>query len=183
MAAKERGRQHFVLAKLEQNILSDKAIPKLLERLNKYQAERDERSSSEIEALHLEAAKADREIANIVEAIAAGFSRTVMAAKLNELEDKKNELETRIAALGSSSGQKKISEEELRGLFGMFRGYIKERNVPEIKKFIGSYIEKVIVYKDHVEVVFFFCAGKDGAGQLRLVAKLSREQLNDGKVA
>jgi site-specific DNA recombinase len=65
----------------------------------------------------------------------------------------------------------------------MFRGYIKERNVPEIRKFIGSYIEKVIVYKDHVEVVFFFCVGKDGAGQLRFAAKLSRDRLNDGKVA
>ncbi|KAF6563859.1 hypothetical protein G9G64_25115, partial [Paenibacillus sp. EKM207P] len=26
--------------------------------------------------------------------------------------------------------------------------------LPEIKKFIGSYVEKVIVYKEHVEVIF-----------------------------
>ena len=35
----------------------------------------------------------------------------------------------------------------VRGLFKNFR------------KFIGSYVEKVIVYKDHVEVVFFFSCG------------------------
>ncbi|SDF34116.1 hypothetical protein [Sporolituus thermophilus] len=33
------------------------------------------------------------------------------------------------------------------------------KNILEVRKFIGNYIEKVIVYKDHVEVVFFFSCG------------------------
>lgn len=36
----------------------------------------------------------------------------------------------------------------------MFRGFVKERNMLECKKFIQNSVEKVIVYKDHVEVIF-----------------------------
>ena len=32
--------------------------------------------------------------------------------------------------------------------------YQMERNVPGFKKFIDDYIKEVIVYKDHVEVIF-----------------------------
>ena len=36
----------------------------------------------------------------------------------------------------------------------MFKGFIKDRNIPGCKKFIENYVDKAIVYKDHVEVIF-----------------------------
>jgi hypothetical protein len=33
---------------------------------------------------------------------------------------------------------------------------VGDQNIPEIKKFIGSYVEKVIVYKEYVEVILKF---------------------------
>lgn len=36
----------------------------------------------------------------------------------------------------------------------MFRDFVTQRNIPECKKFIQNYVDKVIVYKDHVEVTF-----------------------------
>ena len=39
-------------------------------------------------------------------------------------------------------------------MFSRFKEFVLERNIPECKKFIGDYIKEVIVYKDHVEVVF-----------------------------
>ncbi|KJR48481.1 hypothetical protein UF75_1147 [Desulfosporosinus sp. I2] len=36
----------------------------------------------------------------------------------------------------------------------MFKQFATEKNIPECKKFINSYIDKVIVYKDHLEVTF-----------------------------
>ncbi|WP_238354080.1 hypothetical protein [Paenibacillus sp. 23TSA30-6] len=47
-----------------------------------------------------------------------------------------------------------ITEDALRQLLSGFQGHITSRNLPEIKKFIDSYVEKVIVYKKHVEVIF-----------------------------
>lgn len=46
-----------------------------------------------------------------------------------------------------------ITEEQVKNLFSMFRSFVKERNIPECKKFIENYVDKVIVYKDHVEVI------------------------------
>lgn len=42
----------------------------------------------------------------------------------------------------------------MKNLFLMFRRFERERNIPECKKFIQNYVDKVIVYNDHVEVIF-----------------------------
>ncbi|WP_243130273.1 hypothetical protein [Paraclostridium sordellii] len=39
-------------------------------------------------------------------------------------------------------------------MFSRFKEFVLKRNIPECKKFIGDYIKEVIVYKDHVEVIF-----------------------------
>ncbi|WP_166505160.1 hypothetical protein [Romboutsia hominis] len=39
-------------------------------------------------------------------------------------------------------------------MFGKFKGFIFIRNLPECKKFISDYVTAVIVYRDHVEVIF-----------------------------
>ncbi|WP_188016984.1 hypothetical protein [Paenibacillus antarcticus] len=41
----------------------------------------------------------------------------------------------------------------LKQLLAAFKDHLMDRNIPEIKKFIGSYVEKVIVYKEHVELI------------------------------
>lgn len=47
-----------------------------------------------------------------------------------------------------------ITEESLRQLLSQLGTHIANRDLPEIKKFIGRYVEKVIVYKEDVEVIF-----------------------------
>ena len=36
----------------------------------------------------------------------------------------------------------------------MFKQFVTEKNIPECKKFIQSYVEKVVVYQGHLEVTF-----------------------------
>jgi hypothetical protein len=43
--------------------------------------------------------------------------------------------------------------DSLRGLLSSFKDFVADKNIPEIKKFINSYVEKVIVYKEYVEVI------------------------------
>lgn len=47
-----------------------------------------------------------------------------------------------------------VIEDQIRSMFSRFKEFVLERNIPECKKFIGDYINEVIIYKDHVEVVF-----------------------------
>ena len=39
-------------------------------------------------------------------------------------------------------------------MFGKFKDFVLTRNLPECKKFISDYVKEVVVYRDHVEVIF-----------------------------
>jgi len=73
---------------------------------------------------------------------------------MDDLKDRKTKLEITIKQQENRSNVPKIKEEHVKDLFLMFRGFVKERNMLECKKFIYYSVEKVIVYKDHVEVIF-----------------------------
>ena len=47
-----------------------------------------------------------------------------------------------------------ITEDKIRSMFGKFKDFVLTRNLPECKKFISDYVKEVIVYKDHIEVIF-----------------------------
>jgi len=167
----------FILTELEKNIFNEKAIPRLAAKLNAYQAAlAGERES---EAARAESGLTDvaRQIENIVSAIANGIAETSLTGKLVELEAKQAALETASREIALRSKRSIITEDTLRGLLKTFRQYVTERNIPEVRKFIGNYVEKVIVYKDHVEVVFVLVYGEKSTGAYKFTVKVRRRSL------
>jgi len=73
---------------------------------------------------------------------------------MTELEKEKQLLEISIQQLSITDTVVEITEEKLRQMFKMFKQFVTEKNIPECKKFINSYVDKVMVYKDHLEVIF-----------------------------
>ncbi len=59
----------------------------------------------------------------------------------------------------------------------MFHRHVRERNAPEIRKFLHCYVQKVLVFRDHVEVVLFFCPDRAGTAPLTFSVRASRERL------
>ena len=99
----------------------------------------------------------NNEIENILNAIMSGIVNNVLKNKLDELEKVKLNLELKINELSVESDDVvsvDITEDQIRSMFGKFKDFVLTRNLPECKKFIGDYIKEVIVYKDHIEVVF-----------------------------
>ena len=148
--------EDFVLDQLEKRVFSEKAIPKLAAQLNEYQEQAAAGREAENEPLKLELAATDKQIANIIKAVTEGFAQASMAGKMTELEGRKAQIETRLLENQTKLKQDKITETDLRNLLGMFRQFVKERNIPEVKRFLASFVQKVIVHKDHVVVVFLF---------------------------
>ncbi len=146
--------ESYVIHELEQRIFNDATIPHLVKQLNDYQQQASAARSDEILALQSRLAETDRQINNIVAAISQGFTQPSIVGKMSELEDEKARLEVRIAERQLDETKVSIPEETLRELFAEFKGFVASRNIPEIKKFIGSYVEKVIIYNEHVEVIF-----------------------------
>lgn len=86
-----------------------------------------------------------------------GIVNNMLKDKLDELEQVKINLDLKISELRIESkdiDNTALTEEQIRGIFSKFRGFILDKNIPECKKFIGDYIKEVIVYKDYIEVIF-----------------------------
>ncbi|MEN6463354.1 MAG: hypothetical protein ABFC94_18545 [Syntrophomonas sp.] len=72
---------------------------------------------------------------------------------MTDLEDEKYKLEIRIKELslkGINTAQ--LTPEQMKKLFSVFKQFVMEKNLPECKKFIDHYVEKVVVFHDHVEL-------------------------------
>ena len=77
--------------------------------------------------------------------------------KLDELEQVKLNLDLKINELSiESNGVESviITEEQIRSMISKFKDFVLTRNLPECKNFISDYVKEVVVYKDHVEVIF-----------------------------
>ena len=101
--------------------------------------------------------KVNKEIENILNAIMNGIVNNMLKEKLDELEQVKLNLDLKINELSIEriDGEEEfITEEQIRNMFSKFKDFVLTRNLPECKKFIGDYVKEVIVYKDHVEVIF-----------------------------
>ena len=62
------------------------------------------------------------------------------------------------------------------GLLNNFSGYVITRNIPECKKFIQDFVKEVVVYKEHIEVIFnvSFSLFKN-SGEIEVISKIMRD--------
>ena len=87
----------------------------------------------------------------------SGIVNSMIKDKLDELEQVKLNLDLKINELSIESNgveSVNITEEQIRSMFGKFKDFVLTRNLPECKNFISDYVKEVVVYKDHVEVIF-----------------------------
>ena len=147
----------FILQELEKNILNDEAIPALSEALNKKLKESNDNNAELLKNLENKLEKVNKEISNILNAIMNGIVNNMIKEKLDELEQVKLNLDLKMSELKIENKEIDtvgITEDQIRVMFSQFSQFIKERNIPECKKFIGDYIKEVIIYKDYIEVIF-----------------------------
>ena len=101
--------------------------------------------------------KVNKEIENILNAIMNCIVNNMLKEKLDELEQVKLNLDIKINELSierTDGEEVLITKELIRNMFGRFKEFVLTRYLPEYKKFIGDYIKEVLVYKDHVEMIF-----------------------------
>ena len=149
--------EEFVLTELEKHVLNDESIPVLSKALNERLKTKSNDNHEMLTNLRNKLEKVNKEIENILNAIMSGIVNNVLKNKLDELEKVKLNLELKINELSVESDDVvsvDITEDQIRSMFGKFKDFVLTRNLPECKKFIGDYIKEVIVYKDHIEVVF-----------------------------
>ena len=149
--------EEFVLTELEKHVLNDEAIPALSKALNERLRSKSNNNQEMLDNLKNKLEKINKEIENILNAIMNGIVNSMLKDKLDELEQVKLNLESKINELSiESNGVESvdITEDQIRSMFGKFKDFVLTRNLPECKKFISDYVKEVVVYRDHVEVIF-----------------------------
>ena len=101
--------------------------------------------------------KVNKEIENILTVIMNGIVNSMLKDNLDELEQVKLNLGLKINELPIESNNEEsinITEYQIRSIFNKFREFVLTRNIPECKRFISDYVKEIIVYGDHIGVIF-----------------------------
>lgn len=171
----------FVLSELEKRLLNDEAIPYLVHMLNEHLVATNDVQAEELNRLCANLADTDKQIANIVAAITQGFVQNSFKDKMTELEEDKLRLEVRIQELRMKSTVKVLAEDEIRRLFSVFKNFVAEKNIPECKKFINNYVEKVLVFHDRVEVTLKVAIENGDHLQLTSIENKKKKRMKAGR--
>lgn len=171
----------YVLRELEARIFNEKNIPTLTKKLNEHLSKSNESGQKELKSVTIDLDKVSRQIDNIVSAVASGTAFHSLLDKMGELEEQQFRLQTRAEELRGARRDIRVTEDDLRGLFALYSQAIQEQNTPELKKFVDAYVDKVLVYRDRVEVTFRVQApGATSNEHLEIRADDSRDNLIQG---
>ena len=166
------------LSELERKIFSDEVISYLVKEINENIQKQNKIDEEKKEVFTKQLKEIDKQIGNIVAAIANGFIQEEFKTKMDELKKRKLDLEYELVRFKSSELTQIVTEESVRNLLKDFRGYVTSRNIPECKKFIQDFVKEVIVYKEHIEVIFnvSFSLFKNSGG-VEVISKVKRYEL------
>lgn len=170
--------EEYVLSELERKIFNDKSIAYLVEGINKNLQKQNKIDDEKKLVIENELKEIDAQINNIVTAIASGFMQEEFKVKMDELKEKKTDLQFKLAQLKTDDITHIVTEADVRALLNSFSGYVISRNIPECKKFIQDFVKEVVVYKEHIEVIFnvSFNLLKNG-GRVEVISRVKRYQL------
>ena len=79
--------------------------------------------------------------------------KNTVKSSLKELEEQKQYLESYIKELETANKANSISEEQVKEIIMKSGEFIRAHNLTECRNFIDTYIEKVIVYEEKVDII------------------------------
>lgn len=173
----------FVLEQMQKYLFSDNAIKTIVKQVNEYNISVSKSKDSDLVLYEKQLNEINKQIKNISIAIAKGVNQELMIEQIKSLDSSKKDLEKRIEE-SKITAFPPIVEEDVRKALSKFKEFMKENNYIECKNFINQYIDKIIVYRDKVEVTFKVASAifnasfpDDKSGMLKIIIEISRTEL------
>lgn len=157
--------EEYVISKLESEVLNKKTIPVLAQKLHdQYKKDKSE-SINEAEYQEKEIAKLEKQIENIVEAITEGGGVIkALTEQLKKLENKKSILESRIHEWRIKQEKELISVADITNYLKQYFKWLQSTDPEKRKQVVEKFVDKVIVKKDTIEVIFKVSVVLPGGG-------------------
>jgi len=147
--------ENYVLDSLYNNLFNDISIKKLSIMLADYNNRQANSIKDEFEVTNNELQNVSAKISNIINLVAeAGIAFDTVRGNLTELEAQKLYLEKLIRELNLRNRESLITEEMITELVNQSKDFIKTKNLAECQQFIKTYVNKVVVHSETVEVLF-----------------------------
>ena len=168
---------------MQKYLFSDNAIKTIVKQVNEYNISVSKSKDSDLVLYEKQLNEINKQIKNITLAIAKGVNQELMIEQIKLLDSSKKDLEKRIEE-SKITAFPPIIEDDVRKALSKFKEFMKENNYIECKNFINQYIDKIIVYKDKVEVTFKVASAifnasfpDDKSGMLKIIIEISRTEL------
>jgi site-specific DNA recombinase len=146
---------NYVLDELYANLFSEKSIKNLSIMLNDYNRKKAEEADEETKFASVELEEINGKIGKIIRLVSeSGISIETVKDELKQLEERKYFVEGYLRDIRLKNNIATISEGTIYELICKSKDFVQTRNIAECQNFIHSYIEKVIVYNERVEVLF-----------------------------
>jgi site-specific DNA recombinase len=146
---------NYVLDELYRRLFSDMSIRKLAAMLNDYNQKMLVGANAELSQVNGEFEDVKQQISKVVQLVAEGIlTIDTVRDNLQKLEERKHFIEGDIHELGLRNRESLLSEEAVLELLNQSRDFIRTHNISECRHFINSYVEKVLVSDEKVEVIF-----------------------------
>ena len=140
-----------MLDKLTKVIFNPDLIPDLVREYNEYIATKSGGARERLDALKAQIKDIDRKINNAVNLMIETGS-AALKNKLSELEETKEKLRYELDEVESTLSQEQFSEQDIRKLFSRAEKQLKNGTLANRRMIIDQYIDKVVIYKDRIEV-------------------------------
>lgn len=174
--------ENFVIEQLQNYLFSNEAIDEIAKQVNEYNKTVAKTNNDDVALYEKQLKQINKQISNITSAIAKGVDEDLMIDKINSLNASKKDLQKRIDE-ATLKELPKVSKADIKQALSSFSTYLKENNTIECKRFIDNYIDKIVVYKDKVEIILkiaaknFNSSESDDSGELHTIIDISREEL------
>ena len=146
-----------------QDFFTEKEINKLVDKVYNSAIEKINQSGSELKYYEKKLDEIQKEIDNIVNAIAAGMFHNSMKEKMDKLEDDKNRIqkqlnESRLKINSQLPNKKDIKKhlQDIKGVLSLDEN--KQKNI------IQRHVRKVIIYEELIKTEFEFVDANGGGG-------------------
>ena len=133
-------------------IFNDEDIPLLVEKYRNYIKGAVDKSNGKLENMKKKVKDLDKQLENITNAIGKSGSLALITA-LDKLEKEKADLEEMIFLEEDRQNINDITEAQVREAYKKARQLYLDGGLDEKRQLINLYLQKVVIHKEHVEVI------------------------------
>jgi len=145
----------YVLDILSKYLFDEKLIDRLVTEYHSYLLETNADVVAKRDNIKKKINELTKEIGNLINLVARTGSE-MMADRISELEKEKIYLNAEYTQACSSASCSEITKEDLTERFNLAKSLLKSGVLTNTKKLIELFVNKVLIFSDHVEVIFNF---------------------------